>query len=928
MRRVRFQRNIWSIVAAAMVYGFGLIRPMFPASTATFSPPSLNIRNDAGDLKINVTAQPANWYCVEASRDSIHWQPLALANPPGGQFEMADPEAVFCSQRLYRAHTADPASISNAAQGFVASVPVMNVYQGQTGSFTVQLALQPADAVEVSIARTGGNTNIIVSSGAQLLFTPLNWNRPQTIAVEAGTNSDCADMLATLMLTSSKVPDNAVYVRAVNQALDEEFVGPFPSWANAKTDFGAKGDGVTDDTVALQKALTFLRYYTNKGALYLPAGVYRITQTLNVIRATNSESKDVIIVGEDLATTTLRWDGLTNGLMMEYQAWYAKMGRLTFDGAGKAKTAIAHGAMFSTHNEFSDMVFKNLAFGIEAGTTNSQGNAECVVERCRFANCSLAGISIQNWNSLDWFVWDCEFDDCHLGVSNIYGSGNYHVYQSLFRNSSLADLSIGNTGYFSIRDNTSIGSKAFFTAAGNGSCGLVTLQGNTVVNPGGTPVQVNNRGPLLLLDNRLQDYQGSAVNAVTWAGFVSVGNTFTTTNAVQANPGGIFLDDIVTLEKLPVILPKMPGTLPNLKRMVIDLAGPTNSAGLQAAINKAATYSGLRPIVHLPPGIYGINQTVTIPAGCDVQLVGDGARTALRWAGSNSGPVLRLAGPARATLRDFIVFGAFNSIQADGIEIDNCDQPGARVHFEQVDVRQAAGAGFLAEGLANANVDLNDFYHAENTVSVQVHGAGQPFSSVGGRVAIFGGASSDNDLTYDVSGGGSLLVRDTWYETGRTNQPCFMRCTNSGYFTLHGANVAPAWSQTNLPAIAISNFVGTATFLTTQFSFPNTSLAVSGQGPQTAVLLLGTVNSNDPRFNSPQAQMSLQQSFKYSTNNNGTFTAIGSAGPSDPDFLRKMLRQTRLAKPAPLTPLPAEVTDVRFSRVFVEGGRVAIHLKN
>ncbi len=28
----------------------------------------------------------------------------------------------------------------------------------------------------------------------------------------------------------------------------DEFMGPFPSWANVKTLYGAKGDGINDDT--------------------------------------------------------------------------------------------------------------------------------------------------------------------------------------------------------------------------------------------------------------------------------------------------------------------------------------------------------------------------------------------------------------------------------------------------------------------------------------------------------------------------------------------------------------------------------------------------------------------------------------------------------------------------------------------------------
>jgi len=318
---------------------------------------------------------------------------------------------------------------------------------------------------------------------------------------------------------------------------------------------------------------------------------------------------------------------------------------------------------------------------------------------------------------------------------------------------------------------------------------------------------------------------------------------------------------------------------------------------------------------------------VTLPANRDLQLVGDGVRTRLIWDGPDVGPVLRLAGPSRATLRDLEVNG---SRRADGIVVGNCDQPGSRVYLEQLNVDAARRVGLMVDGVEVADVELRNMNHGGCDLGVRVRGGARLSTgrTAPGRVVIFAGSSSNNRLSYDVTEGGRLLVRDIWYESG--SEPRFMRLSGAGELTLHGAIMACAPPRNGAePAIELDDFSGRLSLLNVQWSGGGESMRLlcRGEGGNTRVLALGAqVGKDGPRFEnqSPQARLAVLEAMRFV--DGGGATPIPDLGEADPEFIRTMMASTRVERPRPLAPVPPGATDVRFFRVVSTQGRDCLRL--
>jgi hypothetical protein len=281
--------------------------------------------------------------------------------------------------------------------------------------------------------------------------------------------------------------------------LDESFSGPFASWKNVK-DFGAVGNGVTDDTAAIQTALNALKNVrTNTwSVLYFPAGTYRITRPLTTSRSSHHDYLGAEIIGADPSTTTLAWDGPSGGAILRWDAWFDKVSRLTFDGRGTAGAGIVRAGGFSTYSEMSDLIFKDIAgVCLNLGNGEPNGTAEIMVLRDRFHRCG-SGVTTWNWNTLDIYIWYSYFEDNYYAIRN--ASGTFHSYENRFVRSQSSDLSSGTNGHFSVVNNMSLGSKSFAA----GLQGNFYFQGNKIYTTTGIPLDLTITTPVTLIDNVIQ----------------------------------------------------------------------------------------------------------------------------------------------------------------------------------------------------------------------------------------------------------------------------------------------------------------------------------------------------------------------------------------------------------------------------------------
>jgi hypothetical protein len=530
-------------------------------------------------------------------------------------------------------------------------------------------------------------------------------------------------------------------------------------WINVKTDISPKaiGDGLADDTVAVQNALTKVR---DGSVIYFPPGAYRITAPLVLRNATGARWIGGLIVGSGRDTKWI-WDGSVGGTMLTLNGMaYSRFVGFELDGRGKAGVGFHYQSTQGfqtevTHRHLAFRGFTNSAI-LEAHPNEGHALAETTFENCLFENCER-GVAFLQFNDYDFTFDGCEFRSCGIAIDCDHG--NFYIRNCHFEGSRVVDIRDGSEHCSSIRRSTSTGSRAFVLR--QSSVASITLQDCHVDgwrNPEGAILL--SRPPVLMFDcvftTPPQDSRGAGLPPVH---VPSEGQRLLVSGNQVRGASGLTQGARPMLMSIPQ--GKHQGVIRSanqsfliekayLPKRVFDARRDFGAGGngvaddttaIQKTIDAAAAGSG-DAIAYLPTGNYVIRNTLRI-TGKNFFVGGSGWCTRLIWKGPEGGVMAEVRNAQQVTMEDLVIGAHDAGSMNNSIDIHQVGSTGpTRVTYDGVYVFGMYQKAPLRKGLHFTNL-------GENEVVVMPHVQGNLRFVNSGRATVLANCSYEGSVVVE-----------------------------------------------------------------------------------------------------------------------------------------------------------------------------------
>jgi glucan 1,3-beta-glucosidase len=452
-------------------------------------------------------------------------------------------------------------------------------------------------------------------------------------------------------------------------------------------DYGAQGDGVNDDTWAIQQAINDGDREDHPGGttgtpalVYLPSGTYKISSAIQVLINT-------VIVGNPLAKPVIKptdsLDGstainATDGSTQGTNNFYMAIRNIEIDTTGMTASmsvnalnwGVSQGTSLSNVDftmPFGDTAHVGIVMQRGDGLSNTMigdlkftgGNIgiqmqgeQMLIKNVNFFGCRIA---IQNVNSPFLVVLQgMHFDTCGTGIDNTTPAGGLYVIDSTNHNSGPAINTAATTnGQGSVLvDNLKV----------QGGENLSVVMGSTNIS-GSIDTWAHGN---IFIDNS----DDSTKNHFQWS--QTMKKTNRPTSLLQ--PDGTFY-----LKKMPQYENVNASQVASVKSFGAKGDGRTDDT---KAITAALSANANSKVTYFPHGVYLVSSTITVPPGS--RLVGE-VWSVISGSGgffgdaSNPKPIIQIGQPGStgtAELTDLLI--TINDILpgAIGMEVNMAGKPG------------------------------------------------------------------------------------------------------------------------------------------------------------------------------------------------------------------------------------------------------------